>query len=163
MPAKKKSVKRKTTKKRTPKTESEKNIEKVLVENFVSLQKVMTDLSGKFDKLTNQISDLLEIFETSAEALSKKDFKQQDNTGSQEEILTGLKELSEQNKIIAKGLTLVHENVGPLGETSEFEDLEEPFPEPMPPPIKTPLKRRPSQELDEYEKTISSKLKKLKS
>ena len=49
MSAKKKSTKRKTTTKRT-KSESDQKIERVLVENFVSLQKVMTELSIKFDK-----------------------------------------------------------------------------------------------------------------
>ena len=38
-------------------------VEKILVENFVSLQKVMTNLSLKFDNLAFQISKLLELFE----------------------------------------------------------------------------------------------------
>jgi len=162
MPAKKKSVKKKTTKKRAPKTESDKNIEKVLVENFVSLQEVMTNLSSKFDKLTNQISDLLEIFETSAEALSKKDFKQEQDTGDHDQIISGLKNLSEQNKVIARGLTLVHENVGPTQEIPNLEEIEEPFPEPIM-PKKLPLRKRPTQELDDYEEKIASKLKRIKS
>ena len=35
--------------------------EKILIENFIALQKVITNLSIKFDKLTNQISSLLEL------------------------------------------------------------------------------------------------------
>ncbi|MBI2056746.1 hypothetical protein HYT91_00645, partial [Candidatus Pacearchaeota archaeon] len=37
------------------------NLEIKLVENFVSLQKVMTNLSVRFDELSNQISKLLEL------------------------------------------------------------------------------------------------------
>ena len=158
-----KSVKRKTAKKSSSKSESDKNIEKVLVENFVSLQKVMTDLSTRFDKLTNQISDLLEIFETSAEALSRKDFKQPQTSDpeSHEKIISGLKELSDQNKIIAKGLTLVHEKDSPTQEIPDLDELEE---EPIPDLIPSkPLKKIPAPDLDDYEETVASKLKKIKS
>ncbi|KHO55254.1 MAG: hypothetical protein QT10_C0004G0041 [archaeon GW2011_AR19] len=44
-------------------SEQKKSVEKILVENFVSLQKVMTNLSVKFDELSSQISKLLELFE----------------------------------------------------------------------------------------------------
>ena len=47
-------------------------MEKILIENFVSLQRVMTNLSEKFDGLSNNISKLLELFELSATALAKK-------------------------------------------------------------------------------------------
>lgn len=48
------------------------SVENVLVENFVSLQKVMTNLSLKFDNLTNQISKLLDLFEISAKNSCRK-------------------------------------------------------------------------------------------
>jgi len=48
--------------------------EKILIENFIALQKVITNLSIKFDKLTNQISSLLELFEVSAKTLAEKRF-----------------------------------------------------------------------------------------
>ena len=54
-------------------SEQKKSVEKILVENFVSLQKVLTNLSVKFDELSNNISKLLELFELSATALAKKD------------------------------------------------------------------------------------------
>ncbi len=87
---------------------SEKNMEKILIENFVSLQRVMTNLSEKFDGLSNNISKLLELFELSATALAKKDInftKQID----EEKIIGKLNNLLDQNKIIARGMALMSE------------------------------------------------------
>lgn len=88
----------------------EQNIEKVLVENFVSLQKVMTNLSVKFDSLTKQISKLLELFEISAKALAKKDFALEKGD-KDKKIIEKIDNLLDQNKTIAQGLTLVHEKI----------------------------------------------------
>lgn len=105
----KKSSKSRTIRKpRITQTSTEVKVEKILVENFVSLQKVMTNLSVKFDNLANQISKLLELFEISAKSLSKKDFDLE--RGSEDKrIMEKIDNLLDQNKIIAKGLTLMHE------------------------------------------------------
>jgi hypothetical protein len=83
-------------------------IEKILVENFIALQKVMTNLATKFDNLSDQISKLLEVFEISAKAMAEKDFEQL-KTSDNKELLEKLDKLLEQNKIIAKGLTIIGE------------------------------------------------------
>ncbi len=111
---KKKSVKRKTTRKKSSskKSSSKKsneNLEKILIDNFVSLQKVMTHLSKKFDDLSSQISKLLELFEISAKSLAEKEVSIKEDTKEQEEIKKKIDEIFKQNKIIAKGLTLLHE------------------------------------------------------
>lgn len=92
---KKKSVKkkRKTTKKKVVKKKvSSKNaksprlpkgsvkgikiqMQPILTQNFVALQKVMLTLSEKIDKLTNQTARLLDLFEISAKALAKEEYK----------------------------------------------------------------------------------------
>jgi hypothetical protein len=114
--SKKKGVKKKTKirKTRSPKkvVSSQKvqiEMQPVLVENFVSLQRVMVNLSTKFETLNKQLSDLLKLFEMSAKALAKKDFKF-GQTESNREVVEKLNELTEQNKIIAKGLTMIHED-----------------------------------------------------
>lgn len=84
-------------------------VEKILVENFVSLQKVMTNLSLKFDNLASQISKLLELFEISAKSLAQKDFGLEEEDKNSKEVIAKLDNLLGQNKIIAKGLTLMHE------------------------------------------------------
>ncbi|PJE81043.1 hypothetical protein COU58_04545 [Candidatus Pacearchaeota archaeon CG10_big_fil_rev_8_21_14_0_10_32_42] len=82
------------------------SVEKILVENFVSLQKVMTHLSISFDNLANQLSKLLELFEISAKTLAEKELKPEKND---KEILEKMNNLLEQNKIIARGVSLIHE------------------------------------------------------
>jgi len=84
-------------------------IEGVLIENFVSLQKVMTNLAIKFDSLSGQISKLLELFEISAKTLAEKGNLQDENK-EDKKVVERLDNLLEQNKIIAKGIALLHEN-----------------------------------------------------
>ena len=86
-----------------------KDTEKILIQNFIALQKVMTNLSFKFDNLTAQISKLLEIFEISAKNLAKKDFSAEKGIKDNRDVLAKLDNLISQNKIIARGLTLLHE------------------------------------------------------
>ena len=87
------------------------DVENILIENFVSLQKVMSNLSVKFDSLTTQISKLLELFEMSAKALAEKDFDLEKNNRENAKILEKIENVLEQNKTIARGLTLMHEKI----------------------------------------------------
>jgi hypothetical protein len=95
-------------KKRIPRKKSEK-IEEKLAHNLVELQKIYTNQAEKFDNLSKQISDLLILFESAAKSLGA-------NTGMREEhkdkeFLEKVDKLLDQNKTIARGLTLVEERV----------------------------------------------------
>ena len=84
---------------------------KILVENFVQLQKVMTNLAVKFENLSDNITKLLQLFELSAKSFAEK---QESGTGGlqkDKEFLDKLNTLTEQNKTIAKGLTLMEEKL----------------------------------------------------
>ena len=117
----KKVVKKKIIKKSTV----SKDTNKILVENFVSLQKVMTHLSERFDGLSNQISKLLELFELSASALAKKEINFTKPMDEQK-IMDKLENILDQNKTIARGLTLIHER----GEPESHQPLKAPKPLP---------------------------------
>src|SRR3990170_8537718 len=54
-------------------------VERALIENFIGLQKVMVNLSAKFDSLSSQISNLLQLFEISAKALARKEISSHEN------------------------------------------------------------------------------------
>ena len=57
--------------------------EELLIGNFIELQKVMTNLSIKFENLSDNISNLLTIFELSArDFLSTKQNKSQNQNQS---------------------------------------------------------------------------------
>ncbi len=139
---------------------SEIKVEHLLIENFVSLQKVMVNLSSKFDTLSNRISKLLDVFEISAKALAEKDFSLEKDTKDTEKILKRVDNLSEQNKIIARGLTLMNDK---LSEEPGASALNK-FPFQKPQMQKMPPKAIPGQnvipvqgsEFEGYERSISS-------
>lgn len=134
MVTKKKSTKKnseketnKSSKIRTEKSMSKKEWEmnKTLIQNSVSLQKVVVDLSSKFEKLSTQISSLLNLFEKSAKSFAEK----QDLTQKDKEFVSKIDKLIEQNKIIAHGLTLMEEKIKKEPEKNE---LEAHIPKPLP-------------------------------
>jgi len=89
-----------------PKNISDDKVQKLLLENFIVLQKVMTDMSVKFDRLSDHMSKLLALFESSAKSFSEK---QPVVTKEDKDFLEKLDRLLEQNKLIAKGLTMIDE------------------------------------------------------
>jgi hypothetical protein len=96
-------------KRHDPILDPDKPIEHQLAENLVALQKVNIRLAEKFDKMEKQLSELLHLFEMAARSLAK----QPENQTSQKDkdFLNKIDRLLEQNKTIAKGLTLMEDHV----------------------------------------------------
>lgn len=119
------------------------SVEKALIENFISTQRVLVNLSIKIDGLATQISKLLELFEISAKALAEKNFRMSGDMGN-EKIVQKIDTLLDQNKIIARGLTLMHE----IGSK----------PEPSYPMLAKQQTEHPAREsnIDGYQKSIGS-------
>lgn len=86
----------------------EPKMERVLIENFVALQRVLTNLSVKLDNVSGQMSKLLDLFEISAKSLADKDFN---IGGDNKDMVDKLDKLLDQNKILAKGISLMHERI----------------------------------------------------
>jgi hypothetical protein len=132
--AKKKVAEKERVKINHPKASKNVSVDKILVENFVSLQKVMTNLASKFDNLSTQISKLLELFEISAKTLAEKDYAKKDDN---KKVVDRLDSLLEQNKVIARGLALLHEKEMP--EEKEVVLMPQEIPKPVQP---APMARR---------------------
>jgi hypothetical protein len=126
-----------------------KSIEDKIVENLVELQKVHANLAEKFDKLSNQISTLLTLFEVSAKSIvnssgsvvSEKD----------KEFINKIDKLLDQNKLIAKGLTLVE---GKMREkVYGTSSIQAPTPAPISMQTKNPGMgpTEPEEELNDYQ------------
>ena len=81
--------------------------EQTLLDNFVNLQKVLTNIAVKFDGLSDQISKLLQLFEISAKSFAEKS----SDSEIDGESLDKLDTLLEQNKTIAKGIMLMEERM----------------------------------------------------
>ena len=80
-------------------------IEKTIIENLIGLQKVHADLAEKFSKLEKQMSGLLNLFEAAARSFSEHPAVQASE--KDKEFLDKIDRLLDQNKTIAKGLTLI--------------------------------------------------------
>ena len=81
----------------------------LLIENFVGLQKAMTNLSMKFGELSENIEKLLYVFELATKNVADEgpvDYK---------EITRKLDILLEQNKTVAQGLVLLESKLGGQG------------------------------------------------
>ena len=147
--------KRKTRTKKTTsssKKSKEIKIDKALTDNFIALQKIMVNLSTKFDNLSNQISKLLELFEISAKSLARKDFEGDKENKDIKTVLGKLDNISQQAGLIGKGLALIHET------SSEKEQPVMPSQrkEPAIPARPIPLKK-PAPGMQGYQRSIASK------
>ena len=148
--AHKKRTVRKPVVRRSKIPKDDAKLERALIENFIGLQKVMVNLSVKFDDLSNKISQLLELFEISAKALAEKDITIEKTARDDTKIIQEIGNLSEQNKVIARGLTLMHNRLS--GEPEQQRERQQ-MPFAMPPrnpPIQQPMKRP----MIEQEKTV---------
>ncbi len=159
---KKTASKAKTTLKRKTKTKTttspskkrdEIRIGKALTDNFIALQKIMVNLSTKFDNLSNQISKLLELFEISAKSLAGKDFERDKENKDMKAILEKLDNISQQSGLIGKGLALIHEI------SSEKEPPAMPPAQRPPIPIRKPTlpPKKPALGMQGYQRSIASK------
>lgn len=83
-------------------------VEQALIENFIGLQRVLVNISTKFDNLSNQISKLLELFEISAKSLAKKELTETGNIEAKD-IMERLDDIARQAGLIGRGLALIHE------------------------------------------------------
>lgn len=85
------------------------SIEEQTLHSLVELQKVHLHLAEKFDKLTVQIENLLALFELAARNFAKQPSMQ--NTEKDKEFLDKIDKLLDQNKLLAKGLSLMEEKM----------------------------------------------------
>ena len=84
-------------------------LQKKIIENLVELQKVHSNLAEKFDKLALQISSLLSLFEKAAHSFAQQ--PAEEGAEKDKEFLDKIDRLLDQNKTLAKGLTLLEEKM----------------------------------------------------
>jgi hypothetical protein len=116
-------------------------IQLALIDNFVNLQKVLTNLTLRFDEMSGNINKLLQLFELSAKSFISKNQNGLASTSQEDkDLVNKLDVLLDQNKTIAKGLTLIEEKIrhkiypdNAVSETSSIPDFSMPMkPRPLP-------------------------------
>jgi len=115
-------------------------LDRALTDNFVALQRVLVNLSKKFDNLSNEISKLLNLFEISAQTLAKKDVESGGDKGDTKKILEKLDNISQHAGLIGRGLALIHEQGKEREE--ELPKMQRSSPAPVPRPMMTPPQRQ---------------------
>jgi hypothetical protein len=147
------------TKKSSSKSES---LQKILIENFVTFQKVMINLSAKFEELSKKISELLELFEITAKTMAERDINpaRSDET---KELIEKMNIMLDQNKVIARGLTLMHESMS--GSSGSYEETKVPETvQPQPSPMPKMIPKKPEgkilgmkRNLADYQRSLSTR------
>ena len=107
---------------------SKSEIEKTLIDNFINLQRVLTNLALKFDELSTNIEKLLQLFEISAKNFAEK-YSEKSVTGKEidREFLNKLDSLLDQNKTISKGIMMMEERIRNKPSSVPVEEPEERF------------------------------------
>jgi len=86
-------------------------LQMALIENFANMQKVLTNLTIKFETLSGNMSHLLVLIEEAAKAFMKKNDKGSLDSDEEKRLLDKLDVLLEQNRTVAKGITLIEEKI----------------------------------------------------
>lgn len=94
---------------------TQKQIQLALIDNFVNMQKALANLAIKFDYLSQNTEKLLKLIEISAVNFIEKQSGNKKSVQELEiedkELVNKIDSLLDQNKTIAKGLTLVEEKL----------------------------------------------------
>lgn len=85
------------------------SLEEQTLQSLVELQKVHINIAEKFDKLSTNIENLLALFELAARNFANQPNMQ--NTERDKEFLDKIDKLLDQNKLLAKGLSLMEEKM----------------------------------------------------
>jgi len=102
-------------------------LEGALVSNLIELQKIHIGLAEKFDKLSKELSSLLALFEVTARTFSKNVPKGGEYE-KDKDFLEKIDRLLDQNKTLAKGLTMIEERFRErvYGGSAPHQNLHEP-------------------------------------
>ena len=104
--------------------------DEMLIDNFINLQRVLTNLSVKFDDLSSNISKMLQLFEISAKSFAEKYSGDTgvNISGSDKEFLKKLDSLLDQNKTISKGIMMMEDRIKNRNgsERTNYRNLREP-------------------------------------
>ncbi len=89
---------------------SKAEIEEALIDNFINLQRVLTNLTVRFEEMSGNVSKLLQLFEISAKSFAERGGSEK-HPEIDKEFLKKLDSLLDQNKVISKGIMLMEERV----------------------------------------------------
>jgi hypothetical protein len=108
-PKKKTNKSVKKTKTPSTKLKLDAELQETLVHNLIELQKIHINIAEKFDKLSKEISQILALFEVTARNFAKN--APMGEYEKDKDFLTKIDKLLDQNKLLAKGLSIMEERL----------------------------------------------------
>jgi len=119
-------------KKEIPLKKIKKSTEKLLIENFIVLQRVLTNMSVKFESLSKEMSSMLNLFESSAKAFNEK-LEKGEIGNENKELEDKLNIILDQNKKIENALKRIEKNAFKSSSAPTARSTEpKPRPKPLP-------------------------------
>ncbi|MCX8158823.1 MAG: hypothetical protein N3D20_00820 [Candidatus Pacearchaeota archaeon] len=100
-----------------PKGQKKEDLNATVLENLIQLQKLYADLAENFAKTSQKLDSLINLFESTAKSFASQ--PQSEENERQKEITNMLNQILEQDKIIAKGITIIEEKIGAIPPQSE--------------------------------------------
>jgi len=114
-----------------PKGQKKEEINEKVLENLVEIQKLYADLAENFSKTSQKLDALINLFEATAKSFVSSPSGEESN--KHREIMEKLNQLMEQDKLIAKGITILEEKLGAIPPESENPPLPaKPIDRPLP-------------------------------
>ena len=92
----------------------------LLIENNIALQKVVTEMAVRIKKMSLDISEMLELFKEATKVVASEKTEEAIKKSDFDELKSKVDELSEQNKIIAKGILLLESSIAPKEKYTQY-------------------------------------------
>ena len=99
--------------------QQDKNID-ILIENSISLQKILTSVSYNLTKLTEEVTLILELFKEASKNFGEERATEEIDLDHKKNLISKLDTLIEQNKHIARGLILLEGTLRDREKSREF-------------------------------------------
>lgn len=93
---------------------------KLMLENSIALQKVLTNLAVSLDRLSKDMEKMLELFKEASKAMGEEKALGEVDMDRENKLISRLDNLIEQNRTIAKGLVLLESSIKEKDRQKEY-------------------------------------------
>ena len=93
---------------------------KLLLENSIALQGVLTNLAVSLDRLSKSMEKMLDVFKENSMAIGEDKASSEVREAREKELVDRLDNLIEQNRTIAKGLVLLESSIKEKDRQKEY-------------------------------------------
>lgn len=93
---------------------------KLMLENSIALQKVLTNLAVSLDRLSKDMEKMLDLFKEASKAMGEEKALGEVDMDRENKLISRLDNLIEQNRTIAKGLVLLESSIKEKDRQKEY-------------------------------------------